>query len=232
MGEINKMNSNLFMRSETCPICGEVTKQPHYKVRTYVLLNTEYDLYSHYKGINPLYYGAKLCNKCGYANLTNVFDKPSKVLKLCRNSSNLFNENWKPWVIPEENNINYAIQLHKLVLMNYVNQNNVLVGELGYICLKLYWLNKEAENSAEMIRFRRLALKNLKECYSTQVFPICNILDKDTTVYIIAILSFYEDEVEECKRWLSLLIQNNLISIKLRKRIVDFKMDFLKNNDQ
>ncbi len=222
------MNNSIFMRSEKCPICGTITKQPHYKARTYILQKTDYDLYSHYKGINPLYYGAKLCNSCGYANFSNIFEKPKNTLKIMREEYNGVKKTWVPWNIPEENDIAYAIKLHKLVLMNYLNDKNILVGEVAYVCLKLYWLNKELGNTIERDRYRRLALDKFTRSYMEQVFPVCNILDQDTAVYLIAILYFEEGNVKECKKWLSLLIQNELISAKLKKRVTDFKLDMLK----
>lgn len=222
------MNKNLFMKREICPICGKTTKQPHFKAKTYRLVNTDYDLYTHYKGVNPILYSAKICNYCGYANLVNVFEKPSKVLRTLRETSMVLNEPWKPWDIPEENDFEYAIKLHKLVLMNYMNDKDLLTGELGYICLKLYWLYKQCGNEKEMLRFRKLALTNLESCYSNQRFPIFDAIDNIKTMYIIAILSYYEGDIEKCKMWLSLVLQNKLTSNKIKAKAIDFKYEFLK----
>lgn len=74
----NADREHLFMKSATCPLCGQSFE--HLAVRTskLVLKSTDSDMRPRYKGIEPLYYEVITCPHCLYSALPEVFDKPGK----------------------------------------------------------------------------------------------------------------------------------------------------------
>jgi len=74
----NADREHLFLKSATCPLCGQSFE--HLAVRTskLVLKSIDSDMRPRYKDIEPLYYEVITCPNCLYSALPDVFDKPGK----------------------------------------------------------------------------------------------------------------------------------------------------------
>lgn len=221
------MNEKLYMKKVICPICGKETIQPQCKTKTYKILKTDFDLYNTYDGINPAFYGVKFCNHCGYANVNSLFENPSENKNAYQV---LLNREWKKWSIPTEYDVNFAIKLYKLVLLNKMIIDRKKYGDIAFISLQLYWLNKSKGNEKEMARFRKHALYNLEKGYNSEHFPFAKVLTEDKAMYLISILYGLEGDIDTSKQWLSRLFVRRDISYRIKEKARDFKEYYLKAN--
>lgn len=218
-------NKLIFMKTIECPICKKTTKQPALKSTGIKLLSQDFDLFTSYQDVEPLYYGTYFCNHCGYANLTQTFDNPTEKKY---SYENLHNGVWKEKNIPEEYNIEDAIRNYKLVLLNKTTIEKQLSGEIGITCLKLYYLYKLKNDKENMERFRKLTLESLEKAYQTDEFPFAKSYNSSMISYLIAIFSYFEGDIDKSKQWISKVITNRATSIKLKEKARDFKDEYLK----
>lgn len=216
--------TNTFINTLICPICGKETKQPVLRRNTIKLISQNYDLGSTYQDVEPLLYNAMICNECGYANLIQLFEKPTEKKYAY---DNLHKGIWKPIEIKEENTIENSIYLHKLVLLNKSTIEKQLYGEIGITCLKLYYLNKLRNNYSEMIRFRKLTLDSLIKGYETEDFPFVKSYNSSTVCYLIGVFSYYEGNIEDSKNWISKVIINKETPPNLKEKARNFKEEYL-----
>lgn len=222
------MNKNTIKKTIECPICKKITMQQGLKSSVLKVLHQDIDLYIEYEGVEPLYYGVYFCNHCGYANLTQNFLNP-KERKFVYNG--LFADKWVQNQIPKNHSLEYAIRLYKLVLLNKTSLTKTLHGEVGIVCLKLYYLYKLQNNEKEMIRFRRFALENLIKGYESESFPFGGVYTDHMVSYLIAIFSFYEGDEDTCKQWLSNLIKDHSTPSRLKEKARDFKDENLSSTN-
>lgn len=222
MNDINK--KYILTKTIECPICKKKTIQSGLRSSVLKVESQDIDLNVKYKDIEPLLYGVYFCNHCGYANLSQTFDNP-KERKFVYN--NLFKEKWKQREIPEIHSLDYAINLYKLVLLNKISIAKKMNGEIAIVCLKLYYLYKIKNDEKEMKKFRKLCLENLKEGYEKEDFPFGGIYNNYMVSYLISIFSFFENDIDICKQWLSSLIKDINAPYKLKEKARDFKEQYL-----
>lgn len=220
------MEKYVIKKKIECPICNKVTEQLGLRKTLLKVINQDYDLQVQYEDIEPLFYGVFFCSHCGYANLTQNYEKPKEKKY---SYENLFQKEWnKDRNIPTENSLDYSIKLHKLVLLNKTSISKPLNGEIGIVCLKLYYLYKLKKDEKEMCRFRKLSLDNLKKGYEHEEFPFGGMYNDFMVCYLIAIFSYYEGDIQTSKQWLSNLIKDTKVPYKLKEKARDFKEMYLK----
>ena len=215
----------LFTRAEVCPICGQKTDEPYYKASSFRILKTDYDLYKEYKDVNPLCYEARFCNYCGYANTIQLFNHPTE--NKVNYMEGLQKLDWHPWTMPEEFSPEFAIKVHKLILLNKMNINSKKYGEIGIVSLRLYWLYKLVGNKEEMTRYRKQCIHYLELSYSNEDFPVGNSIDMATACYLIGVFYYDEGNIEKCKRWLSNVLECKPLKPYMRERLIDFKEKYI-----
>ena len=214
------MNKDILIRKEVCPICGQETEEPYYKASSFRVSKVDYDLYRHYKTINPLLYEARFCNHCGYANTVQLFNKPTENEAFYEA---LYKLNWKGWEIPEEYSPEFAIRVHKLILLNKKCINSKKYGEIAIIALRLYWLYKLVGNEEEMSRFRRMFIEYIDIAYNNEEFPVGNSLELQTACYLMGVFLQDEGETAKSRRWLGYALQCLDLKPYMRERIIEFK---------
>jgi uncharacterized protein len=197
--EKQKMMDSLYNKELVCPVCNRKIKLKFVKSAAIKIEKKDSDFMIYYRGINPLFYEVLFCNGCGYANLGDNFSKISErsIENIHKNISSV----WKQTNFPEEYNIDVAIQLHKLALLNaVVKEDKSSVKAL--ICLKLSWLYRLSEDNENEKRFQEQTLQGFLDAYSNESFPIAG-LDQFSLLYLIGELYKRLDDEDKALKYFS-----------------------------
>ncbi|SHF08492.1 DUF2225 domain-containing protein [Clostridium fallax] len=216
------MNSDqIYKKTIICPICKKESKVNMTKKGAFKILKQDFDMQITYEGVNPLFYSVFLCNYCGYANVDKYFENVKDLTK--KNIILNITSKWKGITIPEENNLNFAIYLYKLVLLNRTYFEKKNYGELAVINLRLSWLYKEVNDLKQTNRFRENALNCFLESYYSEDSPIGGLYNDSYVEYLISVLYYSLDNLEEALKWTNKLIQNRNTPYKLKEKARDMK---------
>ena len=194
-----KIMSSLYDKELVCPVCNRKTKLKFVKSSVIRLEKKDSDFMTYYRGINPMFYEVLFCNECGYANLGDNFNKISErsIESIYKNISLV----WKKTNFPEEYDIDIAIQLHKLALLNaVVKEDKSSVKAL--ICLKLSWLYRLSGDNENEKRFQEQTLQGFLDAYNDESFPIAG-LDQFSLPYLIGELYRRLGEEDKALRYFS-----------------------------
>lgn len=204
----------LFSVDKDCPICRN--KFPVTKVRSKLRLEKQDgDFCNHYKEMNPNYYVVWVCPHCGYAAPDTHFSELSvaaeeKVRGFLKNKEVRIN-------LSGERTREQAIASYKLAIFQ-AELINMLPSRLGGLYLKLAWIFREAEQSAE----EKLLLFKARECYEQatlkEKFPIGG-MTMISVEYLIGELYRRCGELDQALAYLSKVVGNP--QAKLEKRILE-----------
>lgn len=215
------MNKMIFKKTIICPICKKESKINAIKKGAFRIIHQDIDLHLKYEGLNPIYYDVNFCNHCGYADLSKYFNKinPKEFDILQKNIS----YQWTPMEIPMDNNINFAINLYKLVLLNRLYIKKHKKGELAVITLRLSYLFKDLGNEDNISRFRQNTLTCLTEAYTSEEFPLGETFDQYYAEYLLSVLNYYNSNKEEAMKWVGKVIINPYTPHKIKEKARDLK---------
>lgn len=235
----------VYQRKVRCTLCGKEFLTSSVRAGRIRFSDTDLDFRPLYDGFDPILYDVVVCPFCGYAALNKFFtrlsDLKAKQVKL-KISPTYVSKNY-PVILDYE----MAIERFKLALLNSAigHDNN---GTKAYICLKLAWLyrgyfdqrkrrfntSKKSEEEIEvfedfnkgLLEKEKVFLKNacdgFKIAFEVEEFPIMGI-DQGSMEYLIAELSRRVGDFNECKKWLSRVIQRQNSNKRLFNKIVEVK---------
>lgn len=228
----------LFEKSYKCPICQQELKVKTMKQGKAKLLGTDVDLRANYQNIDPLKYGAILCNGCGYAALTNYFNTISdpQVRLIQENVS----AKYEPSNVGQGDMYTYdeALEIHKMALLNAVVKHSKS-SEKAYICLKSAWLlrgkaelmvKEKSGTKEELIEIKKSEREYLEEAYKgfisaieTESTPkICG-MDAPTVSYLCAALAYEIGLYAEAQRMVSRIYAMPELTKRTKDRCIDLK---------
>lgn len=210
----NKNNDEqyLFNKEINCPVCGVKSKVPFVKIKAYRIKSKDSDLYINYSLINPYFYDVWLCNECGYAAMKSDFEKIRK-----RDIDIILKEispKWKRRYYPMVHDVNIAIELFKLSLLN----NSIIKSKSSIKamnCLKLAWMYRILKDNENEQLFLKQSLNEFKEAYFNEDFPIYG-MDKFATMYLIGELYRRTGNYQEALIQFSNVITNPHASRKVK----------------
>ena len=216
------METNTYPKKITCPICNKESTVSYPKKGSYRILNQDVDLNVNYEGLNPLFYSVFICRHCGYAARESKFDKIRRIQ--IDDIKDRVSSKWKNQdiVLPDEYDVNTAVTLHKLALLNHLSLNKPLNSELGIINLQLSWLYKNV-NSKEEERFRKNALECLEQAYLNEDLPLGGVYNAGQSCYIIGSLNHLLGNDDVALRWLQDVILSKDSGYKLKEKARDLK---------
>lgn len=239
----NEMNLNfekesLYDRSFTCPCCKTPIKSKAIKTGKAKLESTDPDLRPHYSNIDALKYDSILCKHCGYASVRKYFTEPLNPVEqkyIKEKITDCFQPN--PYE-PELYSYEESIRRYKLAYINCLAKK-ARSSELAYTCLKTAWVYRgyrlnlieqgRSETDAKIVELKETeenylkhALSGLKEAYMTEEPPICG-MDQATFSYLVAYLSYSNEDYAESKRWLAKTLVERDASERLKDRARELK---------
>ena len=196
-----KMNEDLYKKEIECPVCLEKFYVTKVKSKACRVQSRDTDFCVYYKGINPIFYDAWVCENCGYASLSDKFseisNKDAKIIK-----ENISGK-WVKRSMEGERNLEAALEAFKLVLYNY-QVRGAKASEMAKVCLRIAWLYR-LKNDPKENDFLEHALNYYIETYEKEKFP-ADKLDENTCIYMIGELSLRTGKYEEAVKWFSRLI--------------------------
>ncbi|NLK95046.1 MAG: DUF2225 domain-containing protein [Clostridiales bacterium] len=199
---INDISKDIYDKTVTCPVCGNVFKTKVVKVNSPRINSKDSDFFIRYTGINPYLYEIWTCNECGYSALKSDFPKIKSFQKDL--VKNVITPKWKPRIYPEIMTVDIAIEKYKLALLNAVTYEGKK-SSIGMLLLKIAWMYRLKEDTKNENNYLDEALKTLSEAYSVENFPICG-LSRDAFTYLLGDLNRRLGNNSDALRWYSQVI--------------------------
>ena len=158
------MKEALYDKEILCPVCNKKFKTKKVRSKYVKTLKRDADFCIHYKDVNPLYYSAFVCPHCGYASTEKNFGKLTIAQKSMIKTK--ISSRWNGKSYSNERSFNDAIEVHKLVLLNY-NVSEFPNSEKGKLCLKLAWFYRYIESEKEF-EYLKYAVNFLENAYTSE----------------------------------------------------------------
>ena len=222
------IDSFIYEKTYVCPVCAFNFKSYALRHGRVQLKSVDFDLRPTYTFIEPLLYDVIICEGCGYASVSEVFEKITK-----RESELVLLEitpHYRPVPYPKEPTIEMAIDRYKLALLNAVVRKGK-EGLKAYICMKLTWLYRiKGEEYLNERKFASLTLTGFTSALSKEDTPILGI-SEGAVQYVIAAFSTFLGDKQSALKILSNLIVSKSTTTRLKNRAIDLKntINTLKN---
>lgn len=195
------MDTALFNKAITCPVCSKEFEVTKVKARSCKVESRDSDFCVKYEGINPLLYDVWVCEHCGYAALQDKFETiPS------RDAQTILQQiapKWSSRSFAGERSLDMAIEAFKIALYN-LQVRKAKASEVAKICLRIAWLYRYGEDPREN-DFIQFALRSYSETYEKERFPV-DKMDELTCMYMIAELHRRAGDLDDSVKWFSRLI--------------------------
>lgn len=197
------MNDSLYNKTLTCPACKKTIEVTKVKSKACSVSSHDTDFFVIYKGINPMFYDAWVCEFCGYAALSERFEKLGikDVIKV-KEAITAF---WKSRKFAGERTVDNALEAYKLALYNLIKTGGA-PSDFAKVNIRLAWLYRIKQDEKE-IDFLKSALINYTESYNKENFPIGKF-DECTCMYMIAELNRRVGNYNEAITWFNKLINS------------------------
>lgn len=197
--------SALFDRSYTCQICGNEFTSMQVKTSAIRAKERRKDFHTIFNGENPTFYGVICCPNCGYTKFENDFKQ--EVTAKCRELvKNTITKSWKPQDYTRERDLNAAIKVHLIALVNYniLKEKQAIIGKL---LLRLAWFYDEAGNSAENKKYVKLALDAFIRSFEHEKQEDAEEKELEV-IYLIGELNRQLGNYKEAIRWYEMVVRH------------------------
>ncbi len=219
----------LLEKRFTCPICSEQFKYVQTKSVVFKVEKRNTDLYVEYKGINPSYYEAVMCEKCGFAAFSNDFDEVGPTDK--KRIEEYICSGYKSINLPKEKTLKDVLTLFEQVYNNYSIRSSKSA-ELARCSLRLMWFFNEAGRFRDADAYCKKALDYYIEADSEGAYD----LDSKKAVvayYLIGELSRLQGKNEDAYKWYRKALQvNNKVNNSVIQRFAEDQMALLTKKDK
>ncbi len=225
----------LLKKTYTCPVCDKTFKALTVKAARPRLLRRDMDMRPVYQHIDIVKYDSIVCENCGYAALSQYFERLSETqVKTIRTDvSQKFQG-----IEPAGQTYTYAeaILRYKLALANAIIKRGK-ISERAYICLKIAWLYRgereiESEDEGKRKKLYNLEMDYIKkaqngfqEASMNETFPIAG-MDEWTFDFLLAELSIECGEPASALKLLSSIIISRTAPDRVKERARELR-DYL-----
>ena len=171
----------LFDKKVCCPLCNTTFTARQVRYSKLKSAKQDPDLRMHFVQMDPILYNVFICPQCGYANLSQDFEKMAPVKGPLSFSTEEERDNSSQLIGPE-----LAIKNYKLVL-RCLKELKSTPDKLARIYLYLAWLYEDTGSETLAKEMRNDALTYYKQAYSSSSDP--NSSQIHQIAYLIAELS-------------------------------------------
>lgn len=197
--------SSLFDRQYTCPICRNEFTSKQVKTSAIRAKERKKDFHTIFNGENPTFYGVICCPQCGYAKFENDFkcDVSAKTADIIKNT---VTKSWKTQDYTKERDLNIAIKVHLIALVNYniLKEKQAIIGKL---LLRLAWFYDEIDNQEESKKYGALALDAFTKSFENEKQEDAE--DKELEViYLLGELNRQLGNYKEAIRWFEMVVRH------------------------
>jgi uncharacterized protein (DUF2225 family) len=220
------MNNLLYNIVITCPICKSSFEVTKVKLSALRADKTDTDFFVRYKDLQPICYEVFICEKCGYAEFQNLFDKITNAeialvkKEVCPKWFLQCNSKEEYQSFAGERDIYKAIESYKHLLINQKARRTKASCQ-ARATIRIAWLYRLINDSQEIIYLKESA-KNYLETYQREDFPIGKF-DESTCLFMIGECSRRASEYEQALKWYTQVIM--LPPDRKNPRIVDMVRD-------
>jgi len=202
-----------------CPVCEKSfvsTLARESKIR---IKSVDFDLHPICHPVDPNFYEAIMCPKCGYCavrtHFQNITHRQADVI-LAEISPNFIYHDY-----PEELTAEMALEKYELALINSLTKK-ANDGEIAYICMKIMWIYKSKGDMENHKKFVELTLNGFTNALMSEDLPIMGMQD-DTITYLLGALNMFLENKQEALKLLSGVIVSKTASTRLKDRARDLK---------
>jgi len=197
--------SALFDRQYTCPICQNDFTSKQVKTSAIRAKERKKDFHTIFAGENPTFYGVICCPLCGYAKFENDF-KQEVSLKTAQIIKSTITKSWKTQDYTQERDLNLAIKVHLIALVNYniLKEKQVVVGKL---LLRLAWFYDELGNQEESTKYVGLALEAFLKSYEQEKNEDSEEKELEI-IYLLGELNRQLKNYKEAIRWFEMVVRH------------------------
>lgn len=212
------MADPFFQVEKTCPVCEQNFKLTKTRGQGTVI-STDTDFCTHFRDLNPYYYAVWVCPHCGFAAHEDRFftlgDGALKKMKefLAGRKVNLDLSGVRTW--------DQAVTSYKLAIF-YAGMTGLPASHIASLELRLAWLYREKQMTAEETDVLRQAVQNYENAYMHEQTPIGNMTEVVLT-YIIGELLRRVGRYGDAAVYLSRVISNP--EARSEKRILALARD-------
>lgn len=219
------IESLLYNKEVTCPVCGNKFKAKAVKTAAYRKLKEDSDLFIRYSLINPYFYDVWLCNVCGYAAPKSDFEKIRTMeIELIQQK---VAPKWQGRRYPDVYDVNIAIERYKLALLNSVLME-AKSSKKAMICLKIAWMYRliETKEAHEIeLTFLTQALQGFDDAYINET-----LTDEFTIAYLLGEINRRIGNNDKALNWFSTIIASPFVKASLKDKARDQK-DLIKEGN-
>ena len=197
--------STLYDRHYTCSACDYEFTSKQVKTSAVRAKERRRDFHTIFAGDNPTFYGIICCPNCGYAQFESDFKenlnyKNKEIIKAS------ISENWKKQDYTQERDIQDAIKVHKIALVNYKTLK-VKQAVIGKLMLRLAWYYDELGNEDEVLKYTKLALEAFVKSYETEKQEDAEEKELEI-IYLIGELNRQLKNFKEAIRWFDMVVRH------------------------
>lgn len=216
--EDKDLESRLYDKSYTCPVCDKKFKNKEIKKGKTIFVEMNLGLRGKFKPIMPDYYYVVMCDECGYAAISKTFNKITQ--KQAKKIREKVNPNYKPRKYHTIYDTNDVIDRYKVALY-FCYLKDSTMSERGYICEKLAFLYAELNDEEKELKYNKYAYECYMEAYKKENLPIMG-MEENQFVYTLAYLAYKIGNNDEARKFLSKIIVKRNLSTTLKEKVDDF----------
>lgn len=197
--------STLFDRQYECPVCSNAFTSKQVKTSAIRTKERKKDFHTIFNGDNPTFYGIICCPKCGYAKFENDFKQPVN-LKQVELIKQTIMKNWKSQDFTGERDLNTAIKVHLIALVNYtvLKERQAVIGKL---LLRLAWYYEELGQVEENLKYVGLALEAFVKSYENEKMDDAEEKELEV-IYLIGELNRQLGNFKDAIRWYEMVVRH------------------------
>lgn len=203
----------LYTVEKQCPVCSGTFSATRMRSRL-SMLKQDSDFCTYYKEANPNYYTIWVCPTCGYAAQDTYFEETPAAVHSIRSflAARKVNVNFAG-----ERTCEQAIATYKLAIF-FAEMGGIISSRLASLYLKLAWLYREAEQSAEELVVLDKARIHYEQAFLTENTPFGNMTQL-TLEYLIGELFRRTGQLPQALNYLGKVVANP--QAKQEKRILE-----------
>lgn len=197
--------SSLFDRSYTCEACKHTFTSKQVKTSAVRAKERRKDFHTIFSGDNPTFYGVICCPNCGYTKFENDFKQPLSA-KCIETIKGTITKNWKTQDFTQERDINDAIKVHLIALVNYtvLKEKQATMGKL---LLRLAWFYDELGNVAESKKYTGMALDAFTKSFENEKQEDAEEKELEI-IYLLGELNRQLGNHKEAIRWFEMVVRH------------------------
>lgn len=204
------MNNSLYQVKLECPVCQAAFVTSRVRSKKCIVEDRDTDFCVYYKGCNPIFYDAVVCEECGYAAMFDSFSNISP-----EDAKAVYDKLYGKWIhrsFDGERTIEDAMDAYKLVILCGQMIRNVPNNMLASACMRLAWLYRMTGDVDQENRFLGYALEQYSQIFDRGKMP--ERMDEITLIYLIGELNRRLGNQKDAVMWFNMAVSHEESSKK------------------